>query len=491
MKMRNLITSTLIAGLLVVSGFGPSAAAQQQARRVSYIAYDEARPILQLLSEVLPAELRDIESSGPASRWAQWVARRDGEIRARLIQGDEDSVINFLLFGTSFTQRPRIMLEALARVDPQAIQGAPGVFSPPPDIAAFIKTLRGRADDLIQAMAVPTNNERLLFGRRLIESKGYEVKTAQGRERVRQYLLASLTRVLNEAAGYAKILESARLLGDPSAEFAERSKLYSNRGLSSDTSVLPNFAIEKAIISLKAQNLLAPGSVRRAAIIGPGLDFTDKQDGYDFYPQQTLQPFALIDTLLSMGLARARDLKVTTFDLSPRINDHLARARARALRGVNYVVQLPRDKASRWTPEAIEYWSRFGSHIGPPARPVAAPAALSNLEVRAIKIRPDIVSIITPEDVNVVLQRLNVKEGEGYDLIIATNILVYYDVFEQSLALANIQRMLRPGGLLLSNNALLELPGSQMRSVGYESVAYSDRPDDGDHIVWYQRMVSR
>jgi hypothetical protein len=119
------------------------------------------------------------------------------------------------------------------------------------------------------------------------------------------------------------------------------------------------------------------------------------------------------------------------------------------------------------------------------------PPGLGNLKVRAVRASPTTVSLITPEDVNVVLQRLNVSVAETFDLIIATNIFVYYDVFEQSLALANVERMLRPGGLLLSNNALLELPSLGIRSVGYETVVYSDRPDDGDHIVWYQRDVSR
>ncbi len=89
------------------------------------------------------------------------------------------------------------------------------------------------------------------------------------------------------------------------------------------------------------------------------------------------------------------------------------------------------------------------------------------------------------------LQRLDLPASEQFDLIIATNILVYYDVFEQSLALANIERMLRPGGFLLSNNALLELPNSRIHSVGYETVVYSDKPDDGDHIVWYQRSADK
>jgi SAM-dependent methyltransferase len=227
--------------------------------------------------------------------------------------------------------------------------------------------------------------------------------------------------------------------------------------------------------------------VRRVAIVGPGLDFTDKQDGFDFYPQQTIQPFAVIDSLLRLGLAKPNDLRVTTLDLSPRINDHLTRARARAAQGTAYVVQLPRDE--QWKPDLLAYWSKFGDQIGATVAPVAPPSALGELKVRAVSIRPAVVSLLSSEDVDIVLQHLNVAPAESFDIIIATNILVYYDTFEQSLALANIEQMLRPGGLLLSNNALLELPVLKMHSLGYESVAYSDREADGDHIVWYQRQT--
>jgi hypothetical protein len=69
---------------------------------------------------------------------------------------------------------------------------------------------------------------------------------------------------------------------------------------------------------------------------------------------------------------------------------------------------------------------------------------------------------------------------------VATNVFVYYDVLDQVLALANVAAMLERGGLLLSNNALLELPSSTVHSAGYLTVQYSDRSDDGDHIVWYR-----
>jgi len=92
-------------------------------------------------------------------------------------------------------------------------------------------------------------------------------------------------------------------------------------------------------------------------------------------------------------------------------------------------------------------------------------------------------------DANIVLQREESQADAKFDLLIATNVLVYYDTFEQSLALRNIQSMLRPGGFLLTNNLLLELPTSKMKSVDYVSVEYSSREADGDRILWYRREL--
>lgn len=475
--MRKLVISVIIYALLIA----PTAAQSRAAAPArSFIPYEEARPILDAMRDTLSPELRDIQS---AAAWARWAEQRDRAIRARLVQGDVDSVVNFMLFGTSFTARPRITLAALIEFA-RKISSAQATASP--EAVAFAQALQDRAGDLINAMLRPSENERVTYARRLVESQGIDIKTAAGREAAKTYLIKNLSRVVGENEGYTRVLESARVMGDASGEFAERSKLFRDRGLSSDTSLMPNFALEKSLAALKAQGLLAAGSVRRVAIIGPGLDFTDKQDGYDFYPQQTIQPFAVIDSLLRLGLAKPQDLKLTTLDLSPRVNDHLAQARARAARNLPYAVQLPLD--AEWSAELKSYWSKFGDQVGAPATPVQVPAGLGQLKVRAVSMRPAIVSMIEPQDLNVVLQRMSLAPGERFDLIVATNILVYYDVFEQSLALANIERMLRPGGLLLSNNALLELPGSGVRSVGYDTAVYSNRAGDGDHIVWYQRQ---
>ena len=92
-------------------------------------------------------------------------------------------------------------------------------------------------------------------------------------------------------------------------------------------------------------------------------------------------------------------------------------------------------------------------------------------------------------NLNVVLQREESLANGKFEFLIVTNILVYYDTFELSLALANIQTMLRPGGILLTNNLLLELPSSKMKSVDYVSVEYSTRETDGDRILWYCREL--
>ena len=477
---RRFLTRFSILVLLV-----PGLSAQNSSPRVAYIPYADAQPILKALADELPAELKNASDSQRLALWPEWVKRRDAEIRARLAQGDEDSIVNFLLFGTSFTGRPRITDKELTRLVPQAGRGSSGDSTPAP----LGPGLQARVEDLIKALAAPGSNERLLFARRVLNQKGHDVATAAGRASAKKYFLESLARVLNEQASYARALQSARQLDDPSEEFAERSRLYHDRGLSLDTSLLPNFALEESLKAMLARGLLAANNVRRVAIVGPGLDFTDKQEGYDFYPQQTVQPFAIVDTLLRLGLSKADGLEVTTLDISPRVNAHVKSARERARRGIGYTIQLSRDPDRRWKPEAVRYWQRFGDQIGMGVPPVPVPAGVSKLDIRAVRIRPSIVLRVRPEDLNIVLQRLQGPGGGAFDLIIATNIFVYYGLFEQSLALTNVQHLLRAGGFLLTNNVLLELPSSQMHSVDYLTVVYSDRPDDGDHIVWYRRTA--
>jgi SAM-dependent methyltransferase len=221
-------------------------------------------------------------------------------------------------------------------------------------------------------------------------------------------------------------------------------------------------------------------------VIGPGLDFTDKQEGYDFYPQQTIQPFGIVDSLIRLGLARVGGISVTTFDISPRVNQHLESARRRARSGQSYVLQVPldmKDPAHEWSPDLVTYWRRFGDQIGAEAPAIVPPRGAESVKVRAVRVRPAIVSTIQPRDVNIVLER---TDDDPFDLIVATNILVYYDAFDQSLALTNIARMLAPGGFFLTNYAVSPLPPMESQP-SLRTPVFWDRQGNGDTLFWYGR----
>ena len=78
------------------------------------------------------------------------------------------------------------------------------------------------------------------------------------------------------------------------------------------------------------------------------------------------------------------------------------------------------------------------------------------------------------------------EDDRRYDLVVATNILVYYDAFEQSLALANIAKMLKPGGWFLTNYAVSPLPPMEP-AASQTTTVYFDKQRNGDTIYAYQR----
>ena len=409
---------------------------------VTYLSHAQAAPIFAALEEPIPA----------AGEWSRWIAAADAATRARVAQGDETTIVNLLLFGTSFTAQPRITAGQLTRKQ----------------IGAAVE---GRLRDFERALAGPSTSKRVQFARRTLGDGA----TARPR------LLSMIERSMAEGETHARLIEQAQALGDPSLEFAERSRLYRDRGLSSDTSLRVNFAVERALREA------GPNRIARVAIIGPGLDVADKRDGYDFYPLQTIQPFAIIDSMIRLGFADADALRVTTFDVSARVNDHLW-AMTRLARGDVYVLHLPLDGTVAWTPELLDYFRRFGDRIGA-SIPVAIPPSIGPVRFRAVGVRPAIADRITARDLNITAQTLSLSESERFDLIVGTNVFVYYDRLQQGLALMSAAHMLRPGGLLLSNNALVEIPSTGMRSIGYTKTMYSSRDEDGDLIVWYQRGV--
>src|SRR6266699_447774 len=116
-----------------------------------FTSWPAAKPILDDQHGGLPAELQNADEG----RWNAWTRRQDIAIRARLEQGNLDSMVNLLLFGTSFTKQPRIGIQKLTE-------------------AAKNGTLRSRVDDLVAGLRNPGNNERLKFLGDVLRRKGID-----------------------------------------------------------------------------------------------------------------------------------------------------------------------------------------------------------------------------------------------------------------------------------------------------------------------------
>ncbi|HEY3045744.1 MAG TPA: hypothetical protein VGJ39_17070 [Vicinamibacterales bacterium] len=463
-------------GLLLLTAAGV-AAVTGPAR---YVRFAEAQPILSELAAAgaLPPELNTLTNAQREAAWPAWIERHDQDVRARLEQGDEDTIVNWMLFGTSFTSKPRAILGAVEgenAADRELI------------LRRTIELIGARLDDLLKALANPGTDERRLFARRLLERKGQRFGTAAGLDGVRQYLLGAVMRMAQEQEQFDREL-AATTGGDSIAEFVQRSRLFRTRGLSLDTSLLPNYALERSMAAMKARGLLKAGALKRIAIVGPGLDFADKDVGFDFYPQQTLQPFAVLDSIKRLGLGPPPPAgpEIVLLDISPRVIDHVTQARARAVKGIGYTLHLPLPKATPWVPEIRRYWETFGSQIGAPAQASASKTILDQVELRAVRATPAAVQRLSMVNLNIVTERL---DGEAFDLVIATNVFIYYDALEQALAMTNVEAMLKPGAFLLANIAAPPVRALTIRPVDTQTTLYARAPNQEnilDFIVWYQ-----
>src|SRR5580698_2521329 len=157
----------------------------------AFISYTNAKPVLDQdqPGDQLPAELRNPNEA----KWRAWSQRQDKAIRARLQQGDLDSMVNLLLYGTSFTKQPRIRVDAFAEASRAGI-------------------LRARVDDLVAGLRSPGDNERLTFLNGLLRSQGID-PSSPGETGV--FIYNNVLRVIQEMGTLAKRAEEARRLTQP------------------------------------------------------------------------------------------------------------------------------------------------------------------------------------------------------------------------------------------------------------------------------------
>jgi hypothetical protein len=426
-----------------------------------------AQPIAPISWSDLPIPIRQrLERSGlERHAFSAWTTTLRARHAARVREGDEEHLVFYALQSRRVTDDPPIEPAISARTviaglsaDERARFLAEANSLPDSRIPA---DARARLRATLRALRRRTDDPRQRYFRSWLEGHGAVAAEA------------GLIRAYARAMRFLAQQEEAARERDPASAV---SALYHSRGLSTDTSVEAGFVVREGLATLQA---LDPARrIRRVAIIGPGLDLAARTGYRDEAPPQSIQPFAIIDALVSLGLADLASLRVTCLDINPRVVSALNRAREGPL---TLTLSSGLDSSARvsLSGELRQYVETLGRAIASPLAPTrpdsaqatsARPAAEGDRTApRQLAVTPAVVAAIDARTFDIVLDRTALDA----DLVIVTNVLPYLDDRELALALANISAMLAPGGILLHNEAraevgaiasAIELPLVQSRS---------------------------
>jgi SAM-dependent methyltransferase len=416
--------------LLTVVAFGaclaPSFHARERSRQIQY--------------EDLPRSLQEaFSAAGIAERdFTAYVHHVETETDRRVAAGEREHLVYYALQSSHFTDRPRIepaisalrFVEHLSQTERQRLLDDP-VYLPS---AGWPSAERARMSALLTALRTESTDPRLAYFRQLL------------RDAANTFMPEAL---------YPDYVRVARFLyrkefvagGTAPADVAQVARLYHERPHSSDTQIEAGFGVYLGLGTLRA---LDPGlRIARVLVVGPGLDLAPRTDLTDIVAPQSYQPFAVTDALLALSLAAERDLHVHSVDVNMRVVRTLqAAAQSDATLHVFTGIVETADRPFR--AEYRTYVCELGRAIGDQ---VAAPRAItSDPHYRhSIAVRPAVTRAMSAERLNIITERL--IDGSPFDLIVATNVLTYFDDRQLALAMSNMARMLRPGGYLLHNES--------------------------------------
>ena len=397
----------------------------------------------------------------------------------RVREGDLDHLIFYALQSTHFTTLPSIepALSAKALVDSlDAVEREAFLKTsqaPPSRVPASV---RSRLAALLRAVDASDRDPRLAYFRGLINTT-FPIRRQRDAALMREYL-----RVMRFV--YEKEFVAARSARGPEAV----AELYRARGLSTDTAVEAGYLVYLGLGVVKA--LEPTHRVRRVLIVGPGLDLAPRTGLIEVGPPESYQPWAVIDALLALGLSRADDLEVVAADINPRVVEHVRRSRTEPPT-LNLVSEIGESETVSLTNEFRDYFAQLGGAIGDEK------AVPTNGHLRkTVHVRPAAARALRAEALDVVTERL---DEAPFDLVIATNILPYFDDMELMLAMSNVAAMLAPGGVFLHNEArplmqgvtaALALPFEQSRQAIIATVRGAAAPL-GDSVWLHRKTQSR
>jgi len=340
--------------------------------------------------------------------------RQDNARRVR--EGDLDHLIFYALQSTHFTKLPPIepALSAKALVES-------GNRIPP--------TVQPRIRELLKAIESPGGDPRLTYFRALVHST-FPIENEREPALLDEYRRAMKFVYEKEFVAQKRGAEAV-------------ADLYRARGLSTDTAVEAGYVVYNGLGIIRS---LEPArQIRRVLIIGPGLDLAPRTSLVETGAPESYQPWAVVDALVSLGLSRIENLVVVGGDINPRVVARINQERA-VPPFLALVSGIEESPTVRITDEYRDYFMRLGRGIRDGSI-VNTPSVSGHLS-KAVRVRPEVAQSVSAAQLDIVVERLSIS---SFDLIIATNILPYFDDTQLSLAITNVAAMLAPDGIFLHN----------------------------------------
>jgi hypothetical protein len=404
-----------------------------------------------------------------ADAFQQYVERTHRQNRQRVREGDLDHLVFYLLQATRFTTLPAIEPAVSARTLVESLDA--------PQRSEFLNTskleaarvpapVRSRIAAFEKALDKPGEDARLRYFRDLLAEavpKGADLKAALASEYLRAMRFVYQKEFVAQRAEH------------PADAVAD---LYRTRGLSTDTAVEAGYLVHLGLAV--AKGLHPDRRIRRVLIVGPGMDLAPRT-GFREVPPESYQPWAVIDALLSTGFAVLDDLDVTAADINPRVVAHLRRSTT-SPPTLSLTSEIAAKEGISFSRDYREYFAGLGARLSTPAAaPGVAETADGHLR-KFVRVSPAAAKVLRAEPLDIVTERLT---GAPFDLVIATNILPYFDDQQLALAASNIAAMLAPGGVFLHNEArpvlgeltaALGLPFEQSRHAVIATVSGAPAP---------------
>ena len=405
-----------------------------------------------------------------ADSFASYVPRVHDANAQRVTEGDLDHLVFYFLQSATFTRQAPIepALSAKALVDSLSDADRKAFLRDGQTAAEHVAAaVRARIAAFVSATDARTPDARLAFFRTLVQER-FPDRRQREPALVREYVRAM-------RFVYEKEFVAQRA-GRPADAVAE---LYRTRGLSTDTAVEAGFLVHEGLGVLKA---LEPGRrIRRVLLVGPGLDLAPRTALRDERPPESYQPWAVLDALVALELSSLKDVELVAADINPRVVEHLRRTRARPP-VLTLISEIQASETITLSPEYREYFARLGSRIGGDDPAAVGDTGRSAALRKTVRVRTEAAQSLRAQQLDIVTERLT---GDAFDLVIATNILPYFDDRELMLALANISAMLAARGAFLHNErrpimeeltAALGMPVEQSRHAVIATVRGASAP---------------